>query len=151
MKHTIQLIRLKDSTSEEEKKSLLNQINDRDCRIAQLEQKVDDLARELDLLKRQSEQKVDDLAHELNALKQQSEQKENINDQISQEITTSGLSPASEDDRLYHFSPILGKMSLKDEQDRLAVVALEQKLSELQKTHEKTVQEFSEIKSKHES
>ncbi|CAJ0897619.1 4281_t:CDS:2 [Entrophospora sp. SA101] len=144
-------IRLKDSTSEEEKKSLLNQINDRDCRIAQLEQKVDDLARELDLLKRQSEQKVDDLAHELNALKQQSEQKENINDQISQEITTSGLSPASEDDRLYHFSPILGKMSLKDEQDRLAVVALEQKLSELQKTHEKTVQEFSEIKSKHES
>nr|CAG8441546.1 1844_t:CDS:2 [Entrophospora candida] len=144
-------IRLKDSTSEEEKKSLLNQINDRDGRIAQLEEKVDDLARELDLLKRQSEQKVDDLSHELNVLKQQSEQKENINDQISQEITTSGLSPASEDDRLYHFSPILGKMSLKDEQDRLAVVALEQKLSELQKTHEKTVQEFSEIKSKHES
>nr|CAG8439465.1 3105_t:CDS:2 [Entrophospora candida] len=112
-------IRLKDSTSEEEKKSLLNQINDRDGRIAQLEEKVDDLARELDLLKRQSEQKVDDLSHELNVLKQQSEQKENINDQISQEITTSGLSPASEDDRLYHFSPILGKMSLKDEQDRI--------------------------------
>ncbi|CAG8490449.1 4939_t:CDS:2 [Funneliformis mosseae] len=118
------------SNIDDEKKMLLGAIDERDRRIIQLEQKVNDLLIELEKLRQRSQEQ------ELNNLHQRS---------------TSIASLTSEDEKSIIYSPIANGLSLKDEQDRLLVVDLEAKLSKLQQTHEQTVVEFTEIKAKYQT
>ncbi|CAG8501445.1 15186_t:CDS:2, partial [Racocetra fulgida] len=118
---------------DQEKTLLLNELNDRDRRIALLEQKTDELSSEL---------------VKLGSLKLQ--ESDQIHHQRHQGII-SGSSSASDEEKLLLSSIAPGTLSLKDEQDRIIIANLEAKLSELQQIHEKTVIEFTQIKAKYEA
>ncbi|CAG8466351.1 21051_t:CDS:2 [Gigaspora margarita] len=122
--------RFDQTESDQDKTLLLNELNDRDRRIALLEQKTDELSSELSKLKNFKLQEVELDNH--------------------QEIIA-GFSSASDEEKLLLSSIAPGTLSLKDEQDRLIVASLEIKLSELQQTHEKTVIEFTQIKAKYQA
>ncbi|KAF0473765.1 kinesin-domain-containing protein [Gigaspora margarita] len=122
--------RFDQAESDQDKTLLLNELNDRDRRIALLEQKTDELSSELSKLKNIKLQEVELDNH--------------------QEIIA-GFSSASDEEKLLFSSIAPGTLSLKDEQDRLIVASLEIKLSELQQTHEKTVIEFTQIKAKYQA
>ncbi|CAG8564309.1 31971_t:CDS:2 [Gigaspora margarita] len=106
-------------------KLLLNEIDDRDKRISQLEEKVELLMGELDKLRELSHLSVDGIdVHERS---------------ISESSAFSNFTSSSQS-----ITPL-------GEHERMNIVALEVKLSELQKTHENTVKEFDEMKDKYQS
>ncbi|CAI2161819.1 17640_t:CDS:2 [Funneliformis geosporum] len=125
--------KMRQSNIDDEKKMLLGAIDERDRRIIQLEQKVNELLIELEKLRLKSQER------ELNNL------------QGTHQRSTSIASVISEDEKSVTYSPIAKGLSLKDEQDRLLVADLEAKLSKLQQTHEQTVVEFTEIKVKYQT
>jgi chromosome segregation ATPase len=128
--------KMRQANTDEEKKMLLGAIDERDRRIIQLEERVNKLIIELERLKNLKAQEF-----ELN------------NQQATHQRSTSITSVASEDEKSFAYSPIpiTDGLSLKDEQDRLLAVDLERKLIKLQQTHEKTVEEFDEIKAKYQA
>ncbi|CAG8557056.1 19788_t:CDS:2 [Cetraspora pellucida] len=119
---------------DQEKTLLLNELNDRDRRIALLEQKTNELSSELVKLRNLKLQELDSNNH-----------------QVHQDIIIPGSSSASDEEKLLMSSITPGALSLKDEQDRLIIASLETKLSELQQIHEKTIIEFTQIKEKYEA
>ncbi|GES93100.1 P-loop containing nucleoside triphosphate hydrolase protein [Rhizophagus clarus] len=128
--------KMKQANTDEEKKMLLGAIDERDRRIIQLEEKVNKLIIELERLKRLKAQEF-----------------EPNNQRATHQRSASIASLTSEDEKSFASSPILIRdgSSLKDEQDRLLAVDLEKKLIKLQQTHEKTVEEFDEIKAKYQT
>ncbi|CAG8466905.1 5071_t:CDS:2 [Racocetra persica] len=118
---------------DQEKTLLLNELNDRDRRIALLEQKTDELSSELIKLGNSKSQESDQINHQ------------------GHQGIISGFSSASDEEKLLLSSIAPGTLSLKDEQDRIIIANLEAKISELQQIHEKTVIEFTQIKAKYEA
>ncbi|CAG8680316.1 17182_t:CDS:1, partial [Cetraspora pellucida] len=115
----------------DDKKLLLNEIDDRDKRITQLEQKVDLLIKELDRLREFSNPSI--------------EGNEGID---SHERSVSELSTTSN----YTLSTSRSiTPQLISEQERMSVVTLEARLSELQKTHDNTVKDFNDMKDKYQA
>ncbi|RHZ77393.1 hypothetical protein Glove_180g75 [Diversispora epigaea] len=117
------------SLDEDDQNLLLSQIEDRDRRIAELEKKVDELVTEIAHMKklRVDVYKIPHQRHR----------------------SSSSSSSSSDIDTPFSTPPSSGSLMLTN--DFSTVLNLESKLMELQKTHEKTISEFTEVKEKYQS
>ncbi|GBC02805.1 hypothetical protein RclHR1_04830003 [Rhizophagus clarus] len=119
------------SNNEEDQSLLLAEVEERDNRISQLEKKVEELVNEISQLKK--------LKVDVTKLPPKV---------MSRSSSTSSTSTSEEVDTPSSTPPSSNPMS---SENYATVLNLEEKLYELQKTHEKTVIEFEEIKVKYQS
>ncbi|CAG8595223.1 330_t:CDS:1, partial [Scutellospora calospora] len=118
-------------TNEEDKRLLMTGIEDRDRRISELEKKVEELIDEISQMKRIMDTKnISVRNYRSNSL-------------------ASASSTSSDQDTPLSTPP--DSNTPKSSVNYASVLGLESKLYQLQKTHEKTVSEYSEIKSKYTS
>ncbi|CAG8497372.1 9825_t:CDS:2, partial [Gigaspora rosea] len=119
--------------NEEDKKMLMSGIEERDHRISELEKKVEELVDEISQLKR---------------LRMDVSYRDSLTSAYRDSLT-SASSTSSYQDTPYSTPP--DSNTPKSSVNYSSVLGLESKLYQLQKTHEKTVSEYSDIKSKYTS
>ncbi|CAG8494623.1 40522_t:CDS:2, partial [Gigaspora margarita] len=119
--------------NEKDKKMLMTGIEERDHRISELEKKVEELVDEISQLKR---------------LRMDVSYRDSLTSAYRDSLT-SASSTSSYQDTLFSTPP--DSNTPKSSVNYSSVLGLESKLYQLQKTHEKTVSEYSDIKSKYAS